>query len=88
MNKARITSNVAFKRSFAGLSNDYGFSMVSVFHLTEISKTSCPVFSFAIVNRNVICSPFILPSFSAISRDYPSVHDGFLGDVFVIWRHF
>ena len=44
-----MTSNVAFERSFAELSNGHGFSMVRVFTLAKIIKTSCSVFFCAMV---------------------------------------
>ena len=39
-----MTSNVAYERSFAELSNGHGFSMVRVITLAKIIKTICSVF--------------------------------------------
>ena len=44
-----MTSNVAYERSFAELSNGHGFSMVRVIILAKIIKTICSVFFFATV---------------------------------------
>ena len=46
-----MTSNVAFERSFAELSNGHEFSIVSVFTLANIIKTSCPVFFCSMVTK-------------------------------------
>ena len=46
-----MTSNVAYERSFAELSNGHGFSMVRVITLAKIIKTICSVFFFATVSR-------------------------------------
>ena len=58
-----MTSNVAFERSFAELSNAHEYSMVSALSLAEISETSCSVFSCATVIM------FLKPSsFTILSR--------------------
>ena len=44
-----MTSNVAYERSFAELSNGHGFSMVKVITLAKIIKTICSVFFLATV---------------------------------------
>ena len=46
-----MTSNVAYERSFAELSNGHGFSMVRVITLAKIIKTICSVFFLATVTR-------------------------------------
>ena len=43
------TSKVALERFFEDLSNGHNFFIDQAFGLAEISKTSCPVFFFAIV---------------------------------------
>ena len=48
-----MTSNVAYERSFAELSNGHGFSMVRVITLAKIIKTICSVFFFATVSSHI-----------------------------------
>ena len=49
-----MTSNVAYERSFAELSNGHEFSMVRVITLAKIIKTICSVFFIATVRRNSV----------------------------------
>ena len=49
-----MTSNVTFERSFAELSNGHEFSIVRVFTLANIIKTSCPIFFCAMVILSLI----------------------------------
>ena len=49
-----MTSNVAYERSFAELSNGHGFSMVRVITLAKIIKTICSVFFLATVRQDLL----------------------------------